>query len=189
MNEQPSSAKPSAESERAAGARVKQESSDLPDLKLEMVSNPAYLCGARELINQIAKRIGFTDSQACQIALAVDEALINVMRHGYDKRPDGRIWVSVQPLSGDPPEGLRVVVEDEAKQVDPSTIRGRSLEDIRPGGLGVHIIREVMDEVVYEKRGEVGMRLILTKRLQGKDAGGASGHLGCGHCEGNVDNG
>lgn len=189
MSEQPLSGKSSADSACAAGSGMKRAGSDLPDLKLEMVSNPAYLCGARELINQIAKRIGFSDSQACQIALAVDEALINVIRHGYEKRTDGRIWVSVQPLSGDPPEGLRVVVEDEAKQVDPSTIRGRSLEDIRPGGLGVHIIREVMDEVVYEKRADVGMRLILTKLLQGKDAGGASGHLGCGHCEGNVDNG
>jgi serine/threonine-protein kinase RsbW len=189
MSEQPLAGKSSAELACPAGSGMRKADSDLPDLKLEMVSNPAYLCGARELINQIAKRVGFSDSQACQIALAVDEALINVMRHGYEKRPDGRIWVSVQPLSGDPSEGLRVVVEDEAKQVDPATIRGRSLDDIRPGGLGVHIIREVMDEVVYEKRGEVGMRLILTKRLQGKDAAGAPGQLGCGQCEGNVENG
>jgi hypothetical protein len=45
------------------------------------------------------------------------------------------------------------------------------LDDIRPGGLGVYIIREIMDEVRYEKREGGGMRLTLTKR---KPADGAS---------------
>jgi len=166
-----------------------------PDLILEMVANPAYLCGAREMINQIAKRVGFPDSQACQIALAVDEALINVIRHGYETRADGRIWVAVTPMvgNGEGADGLRVVIEDEAKQVDPGSIRGRSLDDIRPGGLGVHIIREVMDEVLYEKRGAVGMRLSMVKRLR-TDAAAAPTCVpgcvpGCGVSEGNQTNG
>jgi len=161
--------------------------SDKPDLLLEMVANPAYLCGAREMINQIAKRVGFPDSQACQIALAVDEALINVIRHGYDKDPDGRIWVAVTPLAatGEGVEGLRVVIQDEGRQVDPASIRGRSLDDIRPGGLGVHIIREVMDEVLYEKRhdvgshGDLGMRLSMVKRLPNDAAPGSACGPGC----------
>jgi anti-sigma regulatory factor (Ser/Thr protein kinase) len=60
--------------------------------------------------------------------------------------------------------GLKVVLEDEARQVDPSKIKSRDLDEIRPGGLGVHIIREVMDEAVYERRDRVGMRLTLVKR-------------------------
>ena len=49
------------------------------------------------------------------------------------------------------------------KQVDPESIQPRDLDDIRPGGLGVHIIREVMDEVAYEKRQGPGMRLTMIK--------------------------
>lgn len=136
-----------------------------PDLRLELVSNPAYLCGARELVHQVAKRCGFAEVQASQVALATDEALINVMRHGYEKREDGRIWLEITPLSGEGGVGgVMIVIEDEARQVDPAEIKGRELEDIKPGGLGVHIIREIMDEVKYERRGKVGMRLTMVKR-------------------------
>ncbi len=137
-----------------------------PDLRLELVSNPVYLCGARELVAQISRRLGFDEHASSQIALALDEALANVIRHGYESREDGRIWVSFFPLAGQNASaaGIEIVVEDEARQVDPLKIKGRDLEDIRPGGLGVHIIREVMDEVRYEKRGERGMRLTMIKR-------------------------
>ncbi len=183
-----------------------------PHIRLEMLSQPLYLCGARELISSIARRIGFDELSCNQIALAVDEALANVWRHGYSSQTDRPIWLSVWPLidaasdangvvaapahsrhahagaaaaqanSGTtlwPKDscgcdsaalrngcrGIRVVIEDEAKQVDPETIRSRDLEDIRPGGLGVHIIQHVMDFARYEKREERGMRLILEKRL------------------------
>ena len=58
------------------------------------------------------------------------------------------------------------MIEDLASQVDPADIQSRDLDDIRPGGLGVHIIREVMDEVTWERRSPKGMRLTMIKRLQ-----------------------
>lgn len=139
----------------------------LPHVRIELYSQPRYLSGARDLVSAIAKRFGFDDTACGQLALAVDEALCNVIRHGYDRRPDGRIWVSLWPCSDDEgrPGGIRIVIEDLARQVDPEKIRGRDLEDIRPGGLGVYIIRQVMDAVRYEKRSEGGMRLLMTKLL------------------------
>jgi len=138
------------------------------DITIQMISDPTYLAGARELVASVARRLGFTEEGSGQIALALDEALCNVIRHGYDRRKDGPIWVHIWRLearNGAGP-GIRIVVEDEAKQVDPSVIKSRDLDEIRPGGLGVHIIRQVMDEVAYEKRTEVGvgMRLTLVKR-------------------------
>ena len=61
--------------------------------------------------------------------------------------------------------GVGIVIEDDARQVDPEKIRGRNLEEIRPGGLGVHIIHQIMDSVLYEKRDASGMRLTMEKRL------------------------
>ena len=136
-----------------------------PDLRLEMVSQPKFLAAARALVGTVAQRIGFNEIQCGQISLAVDEALCNVITHGYKRRPDGRVWLNLWPLDGTPP-GLKVVIEDLARQVDPKTIQPRDLDDIRPGGLGVHIIREVMDEVSYEKRPERGMRLTMIKRVR-----------------------
>lgn len=147
-----------------------------PHIELRLLSQPRYLCGARQMVSAIAKRIGFGDLECSQIALAVDEALANIMKHGYEGRPDGPIWLRVWPISGsgdesrcsdaeegEPARGLRIIIEDEAQQVDPSKIQSRDLAEIRPGGLGVHIIRHVMDECRYEKRRRKGMRLTLEK--------------------------
>src|SRR5687767_1770893 len=116
-------------------------------IRLEMVSDPVYLSGARELVAAVSRRLGFTEEGAGQIALAVDEALCNIIRHGYDRRLDRPIWLMLSP-TGDNGKatGVTIVLEDEAKQVEPDQIKSRDLDEIRPGGLGVHIIRELMDE-------------------------------------------
>ncbi len=154
-----------------------------PHIRVEMLSNPVYLAGVRDLVSVIAQRLGFGDADRAQIALAVDEALCNIIRHGYDKRSDCPIWISLWPIAENGSvRGVRIVIEDEAKQIDPTMIRGRDLEDIKPGGLGVHIIREVMDEAVYEKRDGPGMRLTLVKLKDGPKARGdvsRSGGEGC----------
>ena len=64
-------------------------------------------------------------------------------------------------------------------------IKSRDLDDIRPGGLGVNIIRQVMDEVSYERRERIGMRLTLIKRINqqsataGRPAAGGKGAREC----------
>lgn len=139
---------------------------DRPHIRVELLSNPIYLSGARELVGSVSRRLGFDDLQCSKIALAVDEALCNIIRHGYNRAPDKPIWISIWPDERDAsgrPLGIRLVIEDEARQVDPCKLKGRDLDDIRPGGLGVHIIREVMDEVVFGKRKGKGMRLSMVK--------------------------
>jgi anti-sigma regulatory factor (Ser/Thr protein kinase) len=145
-----------------------------PYAGVRICSDPLVLAGTRAFVSGVAERLGFGEQHRSQLALAVDEALCNVMRHGYDRRADGPIWISLWPLdTGDaalPADkasaaaALLIVIEDEARQVDPDQIRSRCLEDIRPGGLGVHIIRETMDVVRYERRDGTGMRLTIIKR-------------------------
>lgn len=144
------------------------------EIQIQMLSNPLYLSGAREMVAAVARRLAFSDEACGQIALAVDEALCNVIRHGYGREPDRPIWISLMPVGGvarpgsdeNPTQALKIVIEDEAKQVDPATIKSRNLEDVRPGGLGVHIIKAVMDQVTYERRNgsERGMRLTMIKK-------------------------
>ena len=141
-----------------------------PHIRLELRSNPIYLSGARELVSAVAKRLGFDDIECSKVALAVDEALCNIIRHGYDRAEDRPIWISLWPIDHDQPGGLRIVIEDEAKQVIPERMRGRDLADIRPGGLGVHIIREVMDEVEFAPRPDIGMRVTMIKMIDSSPA-------------------
>lgn len=145
-----------------------------PDLRLEMFSQPRLLTAARGMIRNLTARIGFDEIQSGQISLAVDEALCNVINHGYGRAPDGRITLGIWANEGDPPE-IVVVIEDRAVQVDPDKIRSRDLADVRPGGLGVHIIREVMDEASYERREGGGMRLTMRKRVPPATEGDVTG--------------
>ena len=138
--------------------------SDQPHVRLEMLSQPRFLAAARAMVSNIALRLGFNEVHSGQVSLAVDEALCNIINHGYQKRPDGRIWVNVWAIAEGQPT-IKIVIEDLARQVDPKVIRSRDLEDVRPGGLGVYIIREVMEDVHYEQREGGGMRLTMTKRL------------------------
>jgi serine/threonine-protein kinase RsbW len=59
---------------------------------------------------------------------------------------------------------VRFVLRDYGRSCDPKYIRSRDLEDIRPGGVGVHIIRQVFDYVKYEPRRR-GTRLVLEKKF------------------------
>lgn len=133
------------------------------DIELCVMSQPRYLCVVRAAVAAAIERYGFSEAQCARVMLAVDEAVTNVMRHGYAGAENQPIWVKVKPTDLNDHEGFTIVVEDRARQVDPNKIRGRDLEDVRPGGLGVHIIREVMDQVEYSKREDGGMRLVMAK--------------------------
>ncbi len=145
------------------------EATKEPVLRLQMFSQPRFLAAVRALIASVCDRLGFNSMQCGQISLAVDEALCNVITHGYERRSDGPVWINLWSQDTEP-VGIKIVIEDIANQVDPDSIQPRDLDDIRPGGLGVHIIREVMDEVRYERRSDRGMRLTMTKHLRPAEA-------------------
>ena len=145
------------------------------NIRLQIESNTLFLSGVRELVYHVASRIGFSDEHCGQMALATDEAICNVIRHGYGRVADRPIWISLRCIGGVatpethgtyPTTGLEITIEDEARQVDLTQIKSRDLDEIRPGGLGVHIIQQVMDEARYEHRADLGgrgMRLTMVK--------------------------
>ena len=62
-------------------------------------------------------------------------------------------------------DGLQILLCDQGPAVDPSKLRGRRLDEIKPGGLGLHFIRQSMDTVEYERVGSAN-RFRLVKYLQ-----------------------
>ncbi len=143
-----------------------QAQSREPEVAFTLATKTAYLCSVRAFAESLAIRMGFSHHQAGHIVLALDEALANVIRHGYGGSEHERMSVAFWAVShAKLGQGLRIVIEDEGEQIDPSNVRGRDLDDVRPGGLGVHIMRQVMDDVVYERRPGRGMRLTLVKLI------------------------
>jgi serine/threonine-protein kinase RsbW len=141
--------------------------SDCRTVDLAIPSDPRNLVVVRGALEKMAGQEGFSASDVDGIVLAVDEALANVMKHGYEGRRDCTIRVRLEMVTSEEGRrGLLVTVRDFGKQVDPSVIRGRNLEEVRPGGLGVHIIRSVMDRVEYACPTDGGMQLKMTKYLR-----------------------
>lgn len=133
-------------------------------LELEYASDPRVLPEARRTMRDWTLPQGWSEDQTAEIALAVDEALSNVIRHAYDCERCHRILLSARALR-DPRrgEGIEIRIRDFGKQCDPAQIRGRDLDEVRPGGLGVHIIRAMMSEVQYTPAEGGGMLLIMRK--------------------------
>jgi anti-sigma regulatory factor (Ser/Thr protein kinase) len=128
-----------------------------------MPSIPRYLAVIRAAVGCMASQDGFPADITDRLVLAADEALANVIKHGYGTRPDGEILVILRPIAARNSQGLDIVILDRGKSTDPAAIRGRDLADIRPGGLGVHIMRSIMDKVQYRRRSGGGMLLRMVK--------------------------
>ncbi len=133
-------------------------------LQLELTSDPHELPRLRQRVGRWVAAQGWTEPQVGELVLAVDEAVTNIIRHGYDNQPRQRIMVCAEPIA-DPRagEGLEIRVRDFGRQVDPAQIRGRDLDDVRPGGLGVHIMRAMTNTVEYHQAEGGGMLVIMRK--------------------------
>jgi serine/threonine-protein kinase RsbW len=112
---------------------------------------------ARRALVQAAGAAGFAEEDLLDITLAVEEALINAMRHGNRLDPARQVRVEYQIA----PEEFRIVVEDEGSGFDPAAVpdpRGSS-ERNRTSGRGIALLRAVMSEVAYNSRGN-GVTLV-----------------------------
>ena len=134
-------------------------------LHLHITSEPARLAEVRDAVAKTARQIGFDEEEVGKMVLAVDEALCNVIKHGYGYEPGRPIDLTFSGQVGADRVGIEILVRDYGRQVDPSTIRGRDLARVRPGGLGVHIITSLMDEVEYSQAAGGGMCLRMRKYL------------------------
>ena len=108
-------------------------------------AKPGALQGARTAMRGFLAAQGIGQATINDIVLAVDEACQNVIRHAYRDTGDGEIVLDMEI------EGTRLVtqVRDFAPEIDHITVAPRRVDDLRPGGLGTHFIREIMDEVAY----------------------------------------
>jgi anti-sigma regulatory factor (Ser/Thr protein kinase) len=133
-------------------------------MKLVINTNPRLLHILRSVIRYYAQAAGFPESDVDCLAMAINEAATNVIRHAYDNRQDARLSLEVLPF----PDRIVFVLEDEGRKVSPEAIRPRALDDVRPGGLGTYFIRCFMDESSYDPDFAGGNRLKMVKYLPRK---------------------
>lgn len=118
----------------------------------------------------MAERLGFSEPECRAIVLAVDEALTNIIRHAYGGDTDKPIEAYFRRVqdsrNGTPGEALEIVLEDRGVAVDGAKLCGRALDDVKPGGLGLHFIHESMDKVEFRRKiGRNQIRLVKFIRV------------------------
>lgn len=102
------------------------------------------------------------------LALALAEALDNVIEHAYAERPGGVLLVEAA-VEGD--GGVRLLVRDRGPEFDPTAVPGPAPvphQEASFGGFGLKLVRGLVDEVRYERRNGEN-RLVLFKRPAGPD--------------------
>jgi len=130
-------------------------------LELVIPSNPKYMQLLRKFTRGSAEVIGFNEVDSEKISLAVDEACTNIIRHSYDNKFNQKIIINIYLDE----KKLEVHLKDFGKELDPSEIKPRSMKKLKPGGLGVNLIVEIMDIVEYNKTSEYNI-VKLTKFLK-----------------------
>lgn len=127
--------------------------------KIELIASSEVLSPFRNELRQILKQAGWEKKTLEEILLAVDEALTNVIRHAYQgKRGKMTVFVSTSD------DKVEIILEDQGRKFDPTQEPPPELPRHKPGGLGIHFMRTIMDQMIYEDQGPVGNRLHLIKR-------------------------
>jgi len=126
--------------------------------RFELIASSEILPPLRKELRELFIEAGWEKKSVEETLLAIDEALTNVIRHAYQGQA-GKIDVRVDVS----PEKIEVVMEDRGRKFDPTQVPSPELPRHKPGGLGVHFIRTIMDHMSYERLEPDVNRLRLIK--------------------------
>ena len=129
--------------------------------KVEFSSHTANLALLRKCVRDFLNGYPFSEKERMLMVLGVDEACTNVIRYAYRLRDDQPISLRMEGLR----KSVRMRLRDYGEKVLLHEMRGRSHDLIKPGGLGLHLIRNAFDHVDYIHRRR-GTELVLTKKLE-----------------------
>ncbi|HEY6952672.1 MAG TPA: ATP-binding protein [Bacteroidota bacterium] len=134
-----------------------------------VLSRTDNLLEVREFVSDAARQFGFNDEDIANIVLAVDEACTNIIKHAYQYAPDEHIDIAILRNNG----AFEIRIRDTGRNFDPESLRApdlkRNLTHHRRGGLGVYLMKKLMDKVEYNfapgHSNEVSLTKYLSKNL------------------------
>ena len=137
--------------------------------ELRLPALPDRLALVRSCVREAAKLAGCDETTVENLVLAVNEACMNVIQHGYGFATGQEMLLRVRKEQEREQERGALVFElfDHAQPVIVEEVKPRPLDEIRPGGLGVHLIRTIMDEMTFvEPPPGFGNLLRMVKRIE-----------------------
>ena len=128
--------------------------------KVEFCSHTGNLALMRSFVRGVLDAYPFSEKERTLMVLGVDEACTNIIRHAYHLRDDQPIALSIEAKR----DCVCMRLRDYGHQTAPDAMKGRAHDLIKPGGLGLHLIRNAFDKVDYIIKRR-GTELVLTKKL------------------------
>jgi serine/threonine-protein kinase RsbW len=133
--------------------------------KLIITNDTKYLATVRNFAAQMVALSRLPRGDENKIVLAVDEAVTNVIEHGYEPNQVGPVEIEIQI-----DEDIFVIyIRDQAKAYNPDAKEDPDImEHLKSGkkkGLGIFLIRQIMDEVKYQYKGGIQNELMMVKRV------------------------
>ena len=132
---------------------------------LQVPSSTENLAMIRDFVTSIGEQAGLTPGEVAQMELAVDEACANVIEHAYGR--DMTKEVSVRALLDN--DCVEIAVIDTGRGFDPTAVQQLELDQLisnrKSGGLGMRLMKTLMDEVHYEIIPGKKNELRMVKRL------------------------
>jgi len=125
---------------------------------------------SRKLVERLCESAGVSESVKFALKLAIDEAVSNLVEHAYKGRENGSFTVRAEADE----RRVRLEITDTGARFDPTTAPTPDLEadwsERTVGGLGLHFVRQVMDEVTYDSDG-AGNHLVMIKNRKDRPEG------------------
>lgn len=152
----------STEKPARSAARVCSERVGERVVEIRFPSQPDRLRTMRAAVSDAAAASGCGEACIRDIVIAVDEACQNVIRHAYKGQPGHDVVVDMRYI----PDYLVIYVIDFGPPANIDKIKPRPLDELRPGGLGTHFIKECMDETEFRALPDgAGNMLEMVKRI------------------------
>ncbi|HET54675.1 MAG TPA: ATP-binding protein [Ignavibacteria bacterium] len=133
--------------------------------ELTVKSTTNNLAIIREFVENVARESGFSKEIVSKISLAVDEACTNVIKHAYKFSPDREIKILTQFNDSK----LTIRITDSGDKFDPNLIPEPNLKEYhkqkKVGGLGMFLMKKLMDEVQYHTLSGNQNQVVLVKYL------------------------
>ncbi|HED36231.1 MAG TPA: ATP-binding protein [Gammaproteobacteria bacterium] len=135
--------------------------------RIHILSKADRLQPLRLFVERLLSGMGCADKDTRETVLAINEACMNVIQHAYHGDNEGEIIIEFYKSDFD----LVVRMTDFSEAADLASIKSRDLDEVRPGGLGVHFISQLMDRVEYRNihtegsQNKAGNQLEMSKKI------------------------
>ena len=146
-----------------------QPDADAPSTATLLVpAHPSYLSLIGTMVKWFGRAAGLSKEQTGELEVAVDEACTNVIRHAFPEGAKGEITIVCSPVA----DGLLVRILDQGNPFDPQQgnkiAMAKRSQDPASGGIGLSLIRQLVDRFQYHWDEREGNQLALIKRKNGK---------------------